>query len=144
MEKIKKLINRETISYLIAGILTTAVDYVVFAVVDETLKQTSMEQAFIVTIATVFSWVAAVLFAYVANKIFVFKNYDYGFIHIIKEAGAFFAARLLGGGIVLVLMWLLTGFGINEYIAKIGTSVFNIVFNYVASKMFIFRENGAY
>lgn len=141
MEKIKKFINRETVSYLIVGVLTTAVDYAIFFVVNETLKKCTFQQEIAVTIATVISWVAAVLFAYIANKLFVFNNYDFAPIHVIKEAGAFFGARLLSGGIVLVLMWILTGyFGINEYISKVGTSVFNIVFNYVASKLFIFRK----
>lgn len=142
MEKIKKFLNRETISYLIVGILTTAVDYIVFAIINETLRATDVDRGIAVTIATVLSWFAAVLFSYIANKLFVFKNYDFGFLHCLKECGSFFVARLLSGGIVLVLMWILTGvFLVNEYIAKVMTSIFNIVFNYVAAKLFIFKKS---
>ena len=34
-EKWKKILNYETVSYVIAGVLTTAVDYIVFALVNE-------------------------------------------------------------------------------------------------------------
>lgn len=142
MEKIKKFINRETIFYLIVGVLTTAVDYVVFFIVNESMKRAGVSEAATVTVATVISWVAAVLFAYIANKLVVFKNFNFGWQHVIKEGAAFFGARLISGWIVLLLMWILTGlFGLNEYIAKICTSVFNILFNYFASKFFIFKKN---
>lgn len=140
IRKIKKFINRETILYLIVGVLTTAVDYAVFIFVNETMKRGDFHYEMTITLATVISWVVAVLFAYIANKLIVFGNFNFKLTHVIKEMTSFFGARIISGGIVMVLMWILTGvFGINEYIAKIGTSVFNIVFNYAASKLFIFK-----
>lgn len=141
MDKIKKIINRETIAYLVVGVLTTVTDWVVFVIINEMLKAKSIGPSATVTIATALSWFIAVIFAYIANKLVVFGNYDFGFSHVIKEAGAFFLARIFSGLIVLLLMWIFTvPFSINEYIAKAGTSVFNIVFNYVASKVFIFKK----
>ena len=35
---IKKFVNYETVSYIIVGVLTTLVDYIVFAIVNESLK----------------------------------------------------------------------------------------------------------
>lgn len=140
-KRLKQLINYETISYLIAGVLTTAVDYVVFILVNENLKRLGSPQERAVLLATVLSWAAAVLFAYVVNKLFVFRNYRFSPKYLLRELGGFLAARAGSGIAVLTLMWLMTGpLCWNEYIAKILTSVFNMVFNYVASKLWIFKK----
>lgn len=138
---INKFINRETISYLIVGILTTIVDYVVFAICNVTFQKNGMNLQTAVTIATVVSWSAAVIFAYITNKLFVFRNFNFSLAWLSREFTSFVAARLMSGVISVVLMWILPSMcGVNEYIAKIATSVFNVVFNYVASKLFIFKK----
>ena len=135
------MLNRETISYVIVGVLTTAVDYIVFAIVNETLKKGGVGVTESSSAATVVSWIAAVLFAYVTNKFFVFKSQEKGFLPVLKEMAAFFAARLISGVIVLGMMYVLVDkMHINEYIAKVLTSAFNLVFNYVASKLIIFKK----
>lgn len=145
MEPFKKLfrkfVNRETVSYVVVGVLTTAVDYVVFWLVNEALKKNGMDVSASASAAQGISWFAAVVFAYFTNKIFVFRNKNYGFRSCLKEFGQFFAARVISGLVVLFAQWfLIDRLGMNEYIAKIFGSVFNLVFNYVASKMVIFRE----
>ncbi|MDO4265361.1 MAG: GtrA family protein [Eubacteriales bacterium] len=142
IEKLKKMINYETVSYLIAGMLTTVVDYVVFAAVNEGMQgHGAFSQSAAVMTATVISWIAAVLFAYVTNKLVVFRNYDFRPSYLAGEAAGFFAARLVSGLITIFLMWLMADhLGWNEYFAKILTSVFNMVFNYAASKLWIFKK----
>ena len=139
----EKLLNYETVSYLIAGVMTTLVDYVVFVVVNESLKRgAAFSEVQAAMAATVISWLAAVLFAYVTNKLLVFRNYDFHLRHLSKEISGFFAARLVSGLITMALMWLMVDLcRWNEYVAKILTSVFNMVFNYVASKLYIFKKN---
>ena len=138
---ITRLVNRETVSYLIVGVLTTAVDYLVFWLVNEALKKTGMEVSAAATIAQAVSWCAAVIFAYFTNKAFVFHSGDYSWKTLAKEFGAFAAARVISGLVVLGMQWLLIDrLHMNEYLAKIAGSVFNIVFNYVASKAVIFRK----
>lgn len=137
----QKLVNRETVSYLVVGVLTTAVDYVVFWLVNEALKRTGMGVAATATWAQAVSWLSAVVFAYFTNKAFVFRNRNYEARYMLKEFGQFFAARAISGLVVLAAQWLLIDrLGMNEYIAKVFGSVFNLVFNYVASKLVIFRE----
>ena len=134
------LIKSEAGLYIIAGVLTTAVDYIVFAVVNELLKGHLgvTHSSFIATIA---AWVLAVAFAYISNKLMVFKNFNFQPGYLIKEVSSFVAARLMSGLIVLVFMWLAVSvFAWNEYLSKILSSVFNMVFNYVASKLFIFKK----
>ena len=64
----KKFVNRETISYLIFGVLTTLVDWISYWY----MRQLGIDYR----IATAGSWAAAVLFAFVTNKLFVFNSWD--------------------------------------------------------------------
>lgn len=140
ISRILKLIKSEAGLYIIAGVLTTAVDYVVFAVVNELLKMHIgvTRSSFIATVA---AWVLAVTFAYISNKLMVFKNYNFKLGYLMKEASSFVAARLISGIVVLIFMWLAVSvFAWNEYLSKILSSIFNMVFNYVASKLFIFKK----
>lgn len=83
----EKCINYETISYLICGFLTTAVDFGIYGLLRETGLSVELAQAM--------SWLAAVLFAYVVNKLVVFRNFNMRPLYLAKEAGAFVAARVL-------------------------------------------------
>ena len=136
-----KVFNYETISYLIAGVLTTIVDYAVYIAANEALKAGGMAVSTSATTASAISWFAAVLFAYVVNKLAVFRNFDFRPSYLIKECTGFFAARIVSGIVTLLLIWVMTGpLRINEYAAKIFTSAVNMVMNYVASKLFIFKN----
>lgn len=137
---IKKIICSEAILYIIVGVLTTAVDYISFAIVNEALK-VSLGVTRSSFIATVISWILAVAFAYISNKLIVFKSFNFAPGYLIKEAAAFVGARLLSGLVVLVFMWAAVSLlSWNEYLSKILSSVFNLVFNYAASKLFIFKK----
>lgn len=137
----KKLLSREVITYFIAGVLTTLVDYLVFFLVNEALKRAGFSVTRSSSIATAAGWVFAVLFAYLSNKFYVFQSRDKSPGGVLREMVSFFAARAVSGLIVMAMMWILVDRGrMNEYIAKVLTSLFNLVFNYVASKLFIFRN----
>ena len=92
----KKCVNYETISYLVCGVLTTAVDFVSYTAFRKMSMGVGVSQAL--------SWVAAVLFAYIVNKIIVFRNFNMGPAYLLKEGGAFFAARAISGVATWVLM----------------------------------------
>ena len=77
----EKCVNYETVSYLICGFLTTAVDFAVYTVLRHVDIGVGISQAL--------SWMAAVLFAYVVNKLIVFRNYNMSSSYLVKEAGAF-------------------------------------------------------
>lgn len=138
----KKLMNYETVSYLIVGVLTTLVDYLAFVLVNESLQAGgAVTKDTAVMAATLLSWLLAVLFAYLTNKLIVFRNFCFAPAYLARECAGFFAARLLSGVITFFLMWLMADLlSWNEYLAKIFTSVFNMVFNYVASKLWIFKK----
>lgn len=130
----KKLMNPEVVSYLIFGVLTTAVDWIVYAM----MRNTGIDYR----IATVISWFASVIFAYVTNKLFVFHNYKFGLSYLWKECVAFFACRISTGvfNIVAMMIFVDVMHG-NEYVSKALIAVIVVILNYVGSKLFIFRNN---
>ena len=137
---IKKFVNYETISYIVVGVLTTVVDYVVFALINESLKKRGAWIDPVMT-AQLVSFVAAVAFAYIANKIVVFKNLNFRPAYLVKEITGFAGARVLSFVICSVFILVTVNYlHWNEYISKVLSSIFNLVFNYAASKFFIFKK----
>ena len=133
----KKCVNYETISYLVCGVLTTAVDFVSYTAFRKMAMGVGVSQAL--------SWVAAVLFAYIVNKIIVFRNFNMGPAYLLKEGGAFFAARAISGVATWVLMVVMVKLGgdrgfVYEMFCKLTASVINMVANYVFSKLWIFKK----
>ena len=134
-EKIKGLLaNRELVLYLLFGVLTTVVDWVVsFA-----LYHTSLNTH----IANVIAWVAAVLFAYVTNRVWVFESQRVGFGPVLRELGAFAGGRVatlvMQELVFLALHDLMT---MSEYWVKPIAAVLVVIGNYAISKWVIFRKD---
>lgn len=124
----------EVINYLIVGVLTTFLSiaiYFVFARIFKIDYYTS----------TVISWFISVLFAYITNKIFVFKSDIKEKKALIKETYEFYKYRLLSLIIEMVIMFLLIELlTIDDMVSKIITQVIVIIINYVFSKIFVFKE----
>ena len=130
---IQKCLNRETISYLVFGVLTTIVNYVSY----EACKWLGIHY----TIATIIAWVLAVAFAYITNKLFVFESKSFEKAVLIKEITAFVSCRVFSGLCDLGFMVLAVEIiGINDSIAKLVANVFVVVINYIFSKLFIFKK----
>ena len=163
MEKIKNLFikYKEIIMYVIFGVLTTLVNWVVYTVLiklfgsaaeSETLLFTLFGRnitmkLFYIFIANFVAWVVSVLFAFVTNKIWVFESKSWRFGLVMKELWLFIFARLLTG----VMEWfgvpLLWAAGLDQplfhidgFLAKIVVSVIVIILNYVFSKLIIFKK----
>lgn len=137
-EKFKALItNREIISYLIVGVLTTVVSLAVYyGCVGTFLDPNDPVQ---LQAANVISWLAAVTFAYFTNRKFVFQSKNQ---NILKEAVSFFASRLVTLGIDMGLMFLFVSvLSMNDKGAKIIVQVIIIISNYLISKFFVFKKN---
>lgn len=138
---LSKLLNRETISYLIFGILTTIVCLASYEAIKLIFTGGKEPSVLIMNIANVGSWVIAVAFAFVTNKFFVFNSKSVALSVLFKEVTSFVGARLLSLGFEIVWMNVTVGLiGINDSIAKIGAQFGIVVMNYVFSKLFIFRN----
>lgn len=124
---------KEIITYVFYGGLTTVVNYLVFVIFNLLNYQ--------IEISVTFAWIAAVIFAYFTNKIYVFKSKSFEKSVIIKEAISFLSFRVFSLFVDLAIMYLfVTVLGYNEYIMKILSNVVIVVINYIASKLFIFKK----
>ena len=122
----------EMIRYVFAGICTTGVNIGVFSVLRYGTG-CGMQAANVISI------LSAILFAFVVNKYFVFRQK--GKEDIVKECIRFVGMR----GISLLAevwgMYLFTEeFRISEMVSKAVLQFVVIVMNYVLSKCYIFRK----
>ncbi|MBQ7867695.1 MAG: GtrA family protein [Clostridia bacterium] len=146
----------ELLRYLIAGGLTTVLSMVVsygmcflladrqplegsviLWVIDSINRATGMQ----VSIANTVSWVIAVLFAFWINRVMVFQVKGGTKASVLTELAQFAGGRIVS---FLVfeqgLMLLLKLIGVSNIVNRIFVLVFVMVFNYVISKFWIFKE----
>ena len=92
--------------------------------------------------ATICCQAAAILFAYVTNKIWVFRSYNFRPVYLLKEMASFFSCRILTSVFTYVAMIVMVdGMGIKQdMICKIVVSAISLVLNYICSKLFIFKK----
>ena len=128
--------HREIIAYLIVGVLTTVVSWIVYALLRLVLDMNDPVQ---VQIAVVARWFAGVVFAYFTNRKYVFQSKDPNMLlEALKFAGSRVATLLSD----MFAMWLMVSvLGINDWIATLISAVIVIVLNYVFSKLLVFRKN---
>ena len=124
--------NKEKLLYLFFGALTTVISVVVFALFTKVIPLDEL-------IANIISWIVAVLFAFVTNRIWVFESAkDKG---IIKQLLSFYSGRLVTLGVEEVLLFIfIKQLCLNEMLVKIAAQVVIIVLNYIISKLFIFKK----
>ncbi len=159
--KLKELYVRykEIINYLIFGVLTTLVDFVVYtpltAIFGANHKIAGVVSWYIIT--SVVAWAAAVIFAYITNKIWVFEKKDWSARTVARELPVFAGGRVVTLLVQLFLMWLMIdvahldmtalfrwGAGLvgleGDIVVKAIVAVVVIVLNYVISKLFVFKK----
>lgn len=142
MQNIWKLYHKyeEIINYLIVGGLTTVVSLgVKYGLLFTILKA---DNAFELQLAIIISWICAVTFAYVTNRIFVFKSKNK---KIFREVVSFFGARVATLLMEMFVMWFfitLLKLNTNLYVLIFTfiTQVLVMVGNYILSKLFVFRK----
>ena len=127
---------REIIMYLIFGVLTTAVSLVVYYLCTNTFLNAT--DAFQLQIANVISWFFSVLFAFVTNRLFVFKSDGKWTFEMLK----FYSSRVTTLLLDMLLMFVLaTAVGIDDFISKIVVQFVVIAANYILSKLLVFKED---
>ena len=139
--------------YLIFGVLTTIVSWGSYTVFADCFKLS-------VFIANIFSWICAILFAYITNKIWVFESESFKPRDLAKEIVAFTASRGITGVIEILLVPLLSKWGFdnlfyaalsnsnitadifftNGIYSKIFISIIVVILNYIFSKLIVFKK----
>ena len=127
----------EVISYLIFGVLTTLINLATFWILSTVFNLETIA-------ATVAAWIIAVTFAFITNKIWVFKSKTKTNQETTKEAVMFVIARLITLGIEVFLMWLMVdNFKQDKLIWKLLCNIITVILNYLFSKLIVFKEKKA-
>lgn len=135
-KKINALIkkHREMIVYLVVGVATTLINFAVHF----TLEYVTDLDAFLIVFI---SWIFAVIFAYLTNKLWVFKSRSFKKDVIVHEITSFTLARLFSLVIEEIMFLIFVSWlGFGQGVIKIVAGVVVIILNYIFSKMFIFRR----
>lgn len=128
---------KEIVMYLIFGVLTTLVDFAVYFPLANILNVHYL-------LSNLFAWIAAVIFAFVTNKLWVFESRSLEFKVIVREFSAFVGGRLLSFLIQELLLYLFVDIAaFNSNVSKIAVSVVVIILNYIFSKLFVFVKSSA-
>lgn len=127
--------HKEVLLYLIFGFLTTVVNYLVYFPLHSGATM-------LASVANVIAWVAAVIFAFLTNKPFVFKSTDWSFRTVMPEFAKFVGARLGSLAVeTLILLICVDILAWNGILMKVITSVLVVVLNYVTSKFIVFKKD---
>lgn len=125
--------NREMARYIIAGICTTLVNIGIFSVLQYGTEM-RMQTANIISI------LAAIAFAFVINKKFVFRKKSKDGLG--KEILSFYSMRMISMGIEILGMYGFTELSfVPDLAAKVVLQMIVIGMNYMVSKLYIFRED---
>lgn len=135
-EKLKALLEKyyDLITYLVFGVLTTVVNYIVYLPCYNLLGLSA-------SVSNVVAWTAAVAFAFLTNKPFVFRSHDWSAKTVIPELVKFVGTRIGSGGLETVILLVAVDLlGWNGNVWKLVTSVLVVILNYVGSKLLVFRK----
>jgi putative flippase GtrA len=143
--------HRTLLLYIIAGGLTTLVNYVLFFLLifflsgefnfPAMLRERSGSPA-IFNIANAIAVTGAVVFAYVINKLLVFGTKCEDLRDLLREALAFFASR----GVTMLFeigacAFLVTLLRFPEFSTKLAVTVVVIILNYLLSVTVVFKKS---
>ena len=127
-----KKIPREIILYGIFGVLTTVVNFLVFKVCADLIKTSTV-------LSTAVAWFISVVFAYITNRVWVFESKEK---NTLKESSNFFMCRAGTGILDVIIMYITVDiFFWNKDLMKILSNILVIIINYIASKIFVFKNN---
>ena len=143
MSLIKKSVNKETILYLVFGILATILNVVLFYLFVNVWKIPT-------GLGNIIDTIVCILFQYFTNRIWVFESENKG-----KEAIKEFIQFILARGITAIIDQIFVVVGVDFFVVKyvsysqqgifsIGIKILSnvvvIVLNYIFSKIFVFKK----
>lgn len=144
-----KLLQWETVSYLLFGALTTVVNLLVYWLVNLPMGK-NYEQRVLFTVrgfdfrwiyaANAIAWLASVLFSFITNKLLVFESRGKDAKTVLFEMVSFFGSRILSFLLFEELLFGVCAHFMNDWLSKLLIAVFVVLFNYTASKFVIFRK----
>lgn len=160
-----KLFNRETLSYIFVGMLTTLLSFILFGAAlwffNERDLFTGTSPGLLEAVAK-YPWLGyipnlanslgafaaeivsaffALTFSFVANKHFVFESKSWAFGIVLRELTGFISSRVLSLFVeMLIVLFMVSILGANTILAKFVGTIFVVVLNYILSKAVIFKK----
>lgn len=138
INKLKELYlkYKEIINYLFFGVLTTIVSLATYYLLVFTIL--NPENAIELQIANIISWIAAVTFAYITNRKYVFNSKDK---NILKEMTKFYSSRITTLILDMSFMYIfVTKLNFSDKIIKLIVQVLITILNYILSKLLVFKK----
>ena len=150
MATIKDILSKHSllISYMMWGSLTIVVSFVSFSL-SSLILSALMENNLITaaSISNIISWVCVVVFAFITNKLWVFKSKSFNKKVLFPEFIKFFFTRLATGMLEMLAVPVLMNygidqslFGINGMMSKIVVTIAVIILNYIFARLVVFRK----
>ncbi len=137
-KKIKAIILSEAVRYIFIGGCTTLVNLLSFGFLCYLTPLGNSDLG--ITVSNVISVMIAILFAYFANKIFVFRSKTKTVKELIIEMSKFIGARLGTMLIEVGGVWIAVSLlNQNEMVGKLETQILVLIGNYFISKFLVFR-----
>lgn len=129
--------KREIVLYLIFGVLTTVISLLSFKLFNFLFG----EELYLLN--NIFSWLFAVAFAFITNKIFVFESKKWESPMIFKEIFLFVSARVFSliveeAGLFLLIDILAI---LSPDFSKLVMQIMVVILNYVFSKFIVFKKS---
>lgn len=158
---IDKFFTKEIITYLVFGVLTTVVNLGIFYVFKKLFIAIEWNGVFNILLekaglqkaleffgegtdyldANLIAWVAAVIFAFVTNKLWVFESKSWKPSVAGKEFVGFMGARIFSFVVETIMMFvMITLLSWHDLIAKTIVGIVVVIINYVFSKLIIFKK----
>lgn len=148
MKRILELIRsprfRELFVYGVVGLMTTAINYAVYAGGTRgmaAILHIAPDHGVLMLAVKIVAWCASVAFAFCANKKYVFFSRDWSMQTLRHELPSFVSARVLSlvfdAAFVELTVHLM---GMNDLVATLVANIIVIILNYFASKFWIFRK----
>jgi putative flippase GtrA len=136
ISKLCRLIEKywDIVSYLFFGVCTTIVNYLIYIPCYNFFGMSA-------TVSNMIAWVVAVAFAYLTNKPFVFRSYDWSAETVVPELTKFVGCRIGSGAAETLILFLTVDLiGWNGNVWKLLTQVMVVILNYIGSKLLVFRK----
>ena len=145
--------TKEVVMYLIFGVLTTLVSWGTYVIFANPLDLG-------VFVSNLLSWICAVIFAFITNKLWVFDSKSFEAKTLLKEAVTFVASRGITGVFEIAIVPIMSKIGFDNLFypifkgagitleilytdgiySKVAVAVVVVILNYIFSKLFVFKK----
>ncbi len=140
MKFLKKMLSNQAVLYIIVGFLTTVLNIFLFHSFNKLLNE-SVTNQYNFLYANAAAWVIATLFAFICDKVIVFKSVNFFPVVFLKEMFSFYSLRALSFFVEEFGMYcFVMKFNFDKIFSKILISVVVVILNFLFSKFVIFNK----